>query len=235
METRINKYLSAAGFCSRREADRLVEEGRVTVNGNVALMGTKILDGDEVCVDGKRITRDDSEVLLAFNKPVGIVCTTTDKQGKNNIVDFIGYNQRIYPIGRLDKDSEGLILMTNNGEIMDKILRSVNGHEKEYVVTVNKTIDDSFIKKMSDGIYLKELNRTTNKCLVEKLSDKTFRIILTQGLNRQIRRMCDECGFKVVKLKRIRIMNIELGDLKLGQYRDVTKGEYKKLLDMLNT
>lgn len=235
METRINKYLSAAGFCSRREADRLVEEGRVTVNGNVALMGTKILDGDEVCVDGKRITRDDREVLLAFNKPVGIVCTTTDKQGKNNIVDFIGYNQRIYPIGRLDKDSEGLILMTNNGEIMDKILRSVNGHEKEYVVTVNKTIDDSFIKKMSDGIYLKELNRTTNKCLVEKLSDKTFRIILTQGLNRQIRRMCDECGFKVVKLKRIRIMNIELGDLKLGQYRDVTKGEYKKLLDMLNT
>lgn len=235
METRINKYLSAAGFCSRREADRLVEEGRVTVNGNVALMGTKILDGDEVCVDGKRITRDDREVLLAFNKPVGIVCTTTDKQGKNNIVDFIGYNQRIYPIGRLDKDSEGLILMTNNGEIMDKILRSVNGHEKEYVVTVNKTIDDSFIKKMSDGIYLKELNRTTNKCFVEKLSDKTFRIILTQGLNRQIRRMCDECGFKVVKLKRIRIMNIELGDLKLGQYRDVTKGEYKKLLDMLNT
>lgn len=234
METRINKYLSAAGVCSRREADRMVEEGRITINGIVAEMGSKISAGDEVCVDGKCVNAEGKEVLLAVNKPVGIVCTTTDKQGRNNIVDFINYPQRIYPIGRLDKDSEGLILMTNNGEIMDRILRSANGHEKEYIVTVNKKIDSEFIRKMSGGIYLEELERTTNKCLVEKLSSQTFRIILTQGLNRQIRRMCAACGYKVMKLKRIRIMNIELGDLKTGEYKDVTKAEYDKLLRMLN-
>lgn len=234
METRINKYLSAAGVCSRREADRMVEEGRITINGIVAEMGSKISAGDEVCVDGKRVNAEEKEVLLAVNKPVGIVCTTTDKQGRNNIVDFINYPQRIYPIGRLDKDSEGLILMTNNGEIMDRILRSANGHEKEYIVTVNKKIDSEFIRKMSGGIYLEELERTTNKCLVEKLSSQSFRIILTQGLNRQIRRMCAACGYKVIKLKRIRIMNIELGDLKTGEYKDVTKAEYDKLLRMLN-
>lgn len=234
METRINKYLSAAGVCSRREADRMVEEGRITINGIVAEMGSKISAGDEVCVDGKCVNAEGKEVLLAVNKPVGIVCTTTDKQGRNNIVDFINYPQRIYPIGRLDKDSEGLILMTNNGEIMDRILRSANGHEKEYIVTVNKKIDSEFIRKMSGGIYLEELERTTNKCLVEKLSSQSFRIILTQGLNRQIRRMCAACGYKVMKLKRIRIMNIELGDLKTGEYKDVTKAEYDKLLRMLN-
>ena len=172
-------------------------------------------------------------ILLAFNKPVGIVCTTTDKQGKDNIVDYIGYNKRIYPIGRLDKDSNGLILMTNNGEIMDKILRSTNGHEKEYIVEVNKDITDDFVKKMSDGVYLKELERTTKKCFVKKEGKRTFRIILTQGLNRQIRRMCENLGFKVVSLKRIRIINICLGDLKEGSYRKVTENEYKKLVSML--
>ncbi|MDD3240660.1 MAG: pseudouridine synthase [Lachnospira sp.] len=234
METRINKYLSAAGVCSRREADRMVEEGRITINGNIAVMGMKISDGDEVCVDGRPVQEEEKKVLLAFNKPVGIVCTTTDKQGDNNIVDFIGYSRRIYPIGRLDKDSEGLILMTNNGEIMDQILRSVNGHEKEYIVTVNKTVNSEFIRKMSGGIYLEELDRTTNKCKVEKISEKTFRIILTQGLNRQIRRMCAACGYQVTKLKRVRIMNIELGDLKTGEYRDVTMQEYQRLLEMLH-
>lgn len=234
METRINKYLSAAGVCSRREADRMIQEGRITINGIVAEMGSKISSEDEVCVDGKCVNADEKEVLLAVNKPVGIVCTTTDKQGRNNIVDFINYPKRIYPVGRLDKDSEGLILMTNNGEIMDRILRSVNGHEKEYIVTVNKKIDSEFIRKMSGGIYLEELERTTNKCLVEKLSSQSFRIILTQGLNRQIRRMCAACGYKVMKLKRIRIMNIELGDLKTGEYRNVTKAEYDRLLSMLN-
>lgn len=233
MEMRVNKYLSSAGVCSRREADRMVQEGRVTVNGVTAQMGSKIADGDEVCADGKKISLQEKEILLVFHKPVGIVCTTTDKQGQNNIVDYIGYPQRIYPVGRLDKDSEGLILMTNNGAIMDQILRSVNGHEKEYIVTINKSVTKEFIQKMSFGIYIEELERTTNPCKVEKISDKTFRIILTQGLNRQIRRMCELCGAKVTRLQRIRVMNIELGDLPVGQFRDVTKQEYDMLRNML--
>lgn len=233
METRINKYLSSVGYCSRREADRLVEAGRVSIDGVTAKMGSKVVEGQCVKVDGKDIQIEEEMILLAFNKPVGIVCTTTDKQGKDNIVDYIGYNKRIYPIGRLDKDSNGLILMTNNGEIMDKILRSTNGHEKEYIVEVNKDITDDFVKKMSDGVYLKELERTTKKCFVKKEGKRTFRIILTQGLNRQIRRMCENLGFKVISLKRIRIMNICLGDLKEGSYRKVTENEYKKLVSML--
>ena len=233
METRINKYMSSAGYCSRREADRLVEAGRVTIDGIVAEMGSKVSDGQSVAVDGKVIEREEEMVLLAFNKPVGIVCTTTDKQGSNNIVNYIGYNKRVYPVGRLDKDSEGLILMTNNGEMMDKILRSSNGHEKEYVVEVDRDIDDVFVKKMSDGVYLEELERTTNPCKVMKEDKRRFRIILTQGLNRQIRRMCENQGVRVTSLKRIRIMNIMLGDLKTGEYRDITEKEYKKLQDML--
>lgn len=233
MEVRINKYLSAAGFCSRREADRLVEAGRVSIDGRIAGMGDKVSDGQIVQVDNKDITVEEEMVLLAFNKPVGIVCTTTDKQGDNNIVNFIGYNKRIYPIGRLDKDSHGLILMTNNGEIMDKILRSSNGHEKEYIVEVNKDITDDFVKKMSDGVYLEELDRTTLPCRVQKEGRRKFRIILTQGLNRQIRRMCDNLGYRVTDLKRIRIMNIYLGDLQEGSYRNVTDKEYNKLLSML--
>ncbi len=222
MEVRINKYLSSAGYCSRREADRLLEQGRVTIDGIPAQMGSKVTDGQTVFVDGKSIIEEDEKILLAFYKPTGIVCTTTANQGDNNIVDYIGYPKRIYPVGRLDKDSEGLILMTNNGEMMDKILRSANGHEKEYIVTVNKEIDDSFIKAMSGGIYLAELDRTTKPCKVTALGKKTFRIILTQGLNRQIRRMCSTQGREVVQLKRIRIMNILLGDLKPGEYRNVT-------------
>jgi 23S rRNA pseudouridine2604 synthase len=234
MEVRINKYLSAAGFCSRREADRLVEAGRVSIDGRVAGMGDKVSDGQKVQVDNKDISVEEEKILLAFNKPAGIVCTTTDSQGANNIVDYIGYNKRIYPIGRLDKDSHGLILMTNNGEIMDKILRSANGHEKEYIVEVNKDIDDEFVKNMSKGVYLEELERTTLPCRVYKDGKRKFRIILTQGLNRQIRRMCDNLGYRVVDLKRIRIMNIVLGDLKEGSYRNVTDKEYSRLLSMLN-
>ena len=234
MEVRINKYLSAAGFCSRREADRLVEAGRVSIDGRIAGMGDKVSDGQKVQVDNKDISVEEEKILLVFNKPAGIVCTTTDSQGANNIVDYIGYNKRIYPIGRLDKDSHGLILMTNNGEIMDKILRSANRHEKEYIVEVNKDIDDEFVKNMSKGVYLEELERTTLPCRVYKDGKRKFRIILTQGLNRQIRRMCDNLGYRVVDLKRIRIMNIVLGDLKEGSYRNVTDKEYRKLLSMLN-
>lgn len=234
MEVRINKYLSAAGFCSRREADRLVEAGRVSIDGFIAGMGDKVSDGQKVQVDNKDISVEKEKILLVFNKPAGIVCTTTDSQGANNIVDYIGYNKRIYPIGRLDKDSHGLILMTNNGEIMDKILRSANGHEKEYIVEVNKDIDDEFVKNMSNGVYLEELERTTLPCRVYKDGKRKFRIILTQGLNRQIRRMCDNLGYRVVDLKRIRIMNIVLGDLKEGSYRNVTDKEYSRLLSMLN-
>lgn len=233
MEVRINKYLSSAGYCSRREADRLLEQGRVTIDGIPAQMGSKVTDGQTVFVDGKSIIEEDEKILLAFYKPTGIVCTTTANQGDNNIVDYIGYPKRIYPVGRLDKDSEGLILMTNNGEMMDKILRSANGHEKEYIVTVNKEIDDSFIKAMSRGIYLAELDRTTKPCKVTALGKKTFRIILTQGLNRQIRRMCSTQGREVVRLKRIRIMNILLEDLKPGEYRNVTEAEYKQLKEQL--
>ncbi len=234
MEVRINKYLSAAGFCSRREADRLVEAGRVSIDGRIAGMGDKVSDGQKVQVDNKDISVEEEKILLVFNKPAGIVCTTTDSQGANNIVDYIGYNKRIYPIGRLDKDTHGLILMTNNGEIMDKILRSANGHEKEYIVEVNKDIDDEFVKNMSKGVYLEELERTTLPCRVYKDGKRKFRIILTQGLNRQIRRMCDNLGYRVVDLKRIRIMNIVLGDLKEGSYRNVTDKEYSRLLSMLN-
>lgn len=233
MEVRINKYLSSAGYCSRREADRLLEQGRVTIDGIPAQVGSKVIDGQTVFVDGKSIIEEDEKILLAFYKPTGIVCTTTANQGDNNIVDYIGYPKRIYPVGRLDKDSEGLILMTNNGEMMDKILRSANGHEKEYIVTVNKEIDDSFIKAMSGGIYLAELDRTTKPCKVTALGKKTFRIILTQGLNRQIRRMCGTQGREVVQLKRIRIMNILLGDLKPGEYRNVTEAEYQQLKEQL--
>ncbi|MGN0328310.1 MAG: pseudouridine synthase [Lachnospira sp.] len=227
---RINKYLSARGVCSRREADRLLSEGKILVDGVVATVGQQVDDNNVVVVDGNIVNNDVVEdIIIAFNKPVGIVCTTTNKQGRNNIVDYIGFNKRIYPVGRLDKDSDGLILLTNNGEITDKILRSVNGHEKEYIVTVDKRIDNSFINSMEKGVYLTELDRTTKPCKVYKESSDTFRIILTQGLNRQIRRMCEELGYRVEKLTRIRIMNITLGDLKVGEYR-ILDGEEKREL-----
>ena len=233
MEVRINKYLSEAGVCSRREADRLIEAGKVMIDGKLAITGSKVTDAQVVKVNGITVTKEEELILLAFNKPVGVVCTTTDKQGKNNIVDYIGFEKRIYPVGRLDKESQGLILMTNDGEMMNKILKSVNGHEKEYVVEVNKPITEEFIDKMSNGIYLEELDRKTDKCFVKKEDKFSFRIILTQGLNRQIRRMSQSLGYQVTRLERIRIMNINLANLTLGQYRNVTEEEYKKLCGML--
>ena len=225
--TRINKYLSEVGFCSRREADKLIEKGRVTINGKVPEMGTKIASGDKVCVDGKLISPPDQKpVYIAFNKPVGIVCTTDTKAEKNNIIDYINYPKRIFPIGRLDKPSQGLIFLTNDGDIVNKILRARNNHEKEYVVTMNKPINAKFIQKMSNGVPI--LDTITNKCFVEQLSQSEFRIILTQGLNRQIRRMCEHFGFEVKKLKRIRIMNIHL-DVPVGKWRDISKKEMAEL------
>ena len=203
------------------------------IDGVIAELGSRVSDGQQVTVDDKPVAASDERILIAFNKPVGIVCTTTDKQGDNNIVDYIGFDKRIYPIGRLDKDSEGLILLTNQGQLMDDILRSVNGHEKEYIVTVNKKLEPDFAKKMSQPMYIKELDRWTKKCAVKVIDERTFNIILTQGLNRQIRRMSQILGYKVVKLKRIRIMNINLGNLKTGEYRYVSDSEYKTLVGMI--
>lgn len=230
---RLNKYLSDAGVCSRRAADRAIEEGKVFVNGQVAEVGMRVAPSDEVVFEGKPVSNASKEaVLIAYNKPAGIVCTA-EKREKNNIIDHINYPQRIYPIGRLDKDSTGLILLTNQGDLVNKIMRAVNAHEKEYIVTVDKEITADFIKKMSAGVYLDELEVTTRKCLVEKLGKNKFRIILTQGLNRQIRRMCIALGYRVRTLHRVRIMNINLADLKEDTYRDVTEAELKELNKML--
>lgn len=232
-EIRLNKFLSEAGVCSRRAADSAIEKGQITINGKVALMGQRVGPEDIVCFKGKQVSNvGQKPVLIAYNKPVGIVCTA-EKKEKNNIVDHINYPTRIYPVGRLDKDSHGLILLTNQGDLVNKMMRAVNHHEKEYVVRVDKEITADFINKMSKGIYLDELEVTTRTCSVEKLSKFTFRIILTQGLNRQIRRMCSALGFKVVDLKRVRIMNVELEDLKEDSYRDVTVEELKVLNKMI--
>lgn len=229
---RINKYLSEAGVCSRREADRQVEAGNVTIDGKTAGMGAKVLPGQNVFYMGQPVEKEEEMILLAFHKPVGIVCTA-EKREKNNVIDFIGYPKRIYPVGRLDKDSEGLLLLTNNGDIVNKMMRAGNMHEKEYIVTVNKPLTESFLRGLSGGVPLVELNTTTRKCKVERTGKYEFRIILTQGLNRQIRRMCEYFGYRVKKLVRIRIMNIELGDLESGTYRKVTEEEYKKLLRLI--
>lgn len=229
---RLNKYLSDIGYCSRREADRLIEAGKVTVDGAVAVLGTQVEEGQEVRVGKKVLTRSDRPVLLALHKPRGIECTAS-KQVKNNIVDFVNYPCRVYPVGRLDKDSEGLILMTNQGDLVNKMMRSGNRHEKEYLVTVNKPVNEAFLKGMAEPVYLKELDVTTRRCVVEQTGKCSFRIILTQGYNRQIRRMCETFGFRVTKLKRIRIMNIRLEDLKAGAYREVTPGEMKELLELI--
>jgi 23S rRNA pseudouridine2604 synthase len=230
-ETRINKYLSEAGYCSRRAADKLIEDGRVTINGEVPLMGTKIVEGDVVKVDGKSIVKkDEKAVYLVLNKPRGIVCTTDTRVEKDNIIDFLNYPKRIFPIGRLDKASEGLILLTNDGNIVNKILRARNNHEKEYIVQVNKPIDKDFVKKMSQGVPI--LDTITRPCKVEQLSRVRFKIILTQGLNRQIRRMCEYLGYHVQQLKRVRIMNIHL-DLPNGKYREMTKEEFRELNNLL--
>lgn len=230
---RINKFLSEVGYCSRREADKLIDAGRVTINGVIPEMGTKITADDVVAVDGVEITNTKTSfVYIAFNKPVGIVCTTDTGVEKDNIIDFINYPKRIFPIGRLDKPSEGLILLTDDGDIVNKILRASNNHEKEYIVTVDKPISQTFIERMSGGIPLAELNKTTKKCQVEKLGTYKFKIILTQGLNRQIRRMCDYLNYEVQTLKRVRIMNIKL-DTPVGEYRDLTKEEFIELNALL--
>src|SRR5690554_4124213 len=229
--TRINKYLSEVGFCSRREADRLIEQGKVTINGKVPEMGTKIAAGDEVRVNGKRISAPkDPHVYIAFNKPVGIVCTTDTKGEKNNIIDYINHPKRIFHIGRLDKDSQGLILLTSDGDIVNKILRAGNNHEKEYLVKVKHPITKTFIQKMGNGVPI--LGTLTKKCLVEQIDRFTFRIILTQGLNRQIRRMCEYLGNEVVELERYRIMNIDL-DVSLGKWRHLTDKELNGIFKMV--
>ncbi len=226
-DIRINKYLSDKGLCSRREADRLIAQGRVRINGKVAEMGSRVAAGDVVELNGKRISSElETRIYMAFNKPIGITCTT-DRAIRGNIVDYINYPQRIFHVGRLDKDSEGLILMTNDGDIVNKILRASNNHEKEYIVTVDKPVTDEFLKGMSSGVPV--LGTMTNPCTVERRSKYVFRIILTQGLNRQIRRMCSYFGFKVVRLKRIRIMNIKLGDLPVGKWRYLTETELTEL------
>ena len=231
--TRLNKYLSEAGYCSRRAADKLINEGRVTVNGFVPEMGTKVVHGDKVKVDGKTILNDSKKrTYIAFNKPIGIVCTTDTGVEKNNIIDYINYPIRIFPIGRLDKDSEGLILLTDDGDIVNKILRASNNHEKEYIVKVDKPISQTFVQRMSAGIPLEELGKTTKPCSVEKLSTFEFKIILTQGLNRQIRRMCEYLNYEVHALKRTRIMNIHQ-KCEVGTYRDLTDEELSTLNDTL--
>ncbi|WP_179319279.1 pseudouridine synthase [Winogradskyella helgolandensis] len=230
---RLNKYLSEAGYCSRRAADRLIEAGRVTINDVVPEMGTKVASEDVVKVDGEIIgERQQDFVYLAFNKPVGIVCTTDTRVEKDNIIDYLNYPKRIFPVGRLDKPSEGLILLTDDGDIVNKILRASNNHEKEYIVTVDQPISQTFIERMAGGIYLEDLDKHTNKCKVKKIDKFTFSIILTQGLNRQIRRMCEYCNYEVQALKRIRIMNIKL-DVPTGQYRELTKEEFKNLNDLI--
>ncbi|MCR4610349.1 MAG: pseudouridine synthase [Lachnospiraceae bacterium] len=229
---RLNKYLSAKGVCSRREADRLIDSGKVTVNGEIATLGCQVEEDDDVRLNGQRITGDVEPVVLAFNKPVGIVCTS-EKREKDNIIDYINYPTRIYPVGRLDKDSSGLILLTNRGELVNGILKARNYHEKEYIVTLDRAYSKEFLANMRHGIYLSELGVKTRESIIKTIDDKTFSIILTQGLNRQIRRMCKELGYRVVKLKRIRVMNIKLGNLPKGEYREVKGEELDKLISML--
>ena len=229
--TRINKYLSELGFCSRREADKLIDAGRITINGAVPEMGTKVTTQDEIRVDGKLVIQQkDEPVYLVFNKPVGIVCTTDTRVEKDNIIDYINYPTRIFPVGRLDKASEGLIFLTNDGDVVNKILRARNNHDKEYIVEVDKPVTDSFVKRMADGVPI--LDTITRKCEVEQLGKNRFRIILTQGLNRQIRRMCEHLGYNVTRLKRVRIMNIHL-DVGVGKYRSFTAKELAELNKLL--
>ncbi len=222
---RINKFLSEVGFCSRRGADKVISQGRVYINGKIAVLGSKVSRDDIVKVDGELINKIEDKIYIAFNKPVGIECTGNQKV-KNNIIDYINFNKRLFTIGRLDKDSEGLILLTNNGDIVNNVLRAENKKEKEYLVTLNKKIDKDFIQKMRSGVRI--MGRVTKKCFVEKTYENQFKIILTQGLNRQIRRMCNSLGYRVTKLKRIRVMDIKL-DTKVGEYRFLDKNEIKQL------
>ena len=228
---RINKYLAETGIVSRRGADKWVEEGRITINGVLATNGSQVETGDEVCVDGKPVKKEEQLVYIALNKPVGIT-STTEQHIEGNVVDFVNHPLRIFHIGRLDKDSEGLLLLTNDGDIVNEILRAENHHEKEYIVQVDKPITEKFIRDMSSGVKI--LDTTTLPCRVEKISSQVFKIILEQGLNRQIRRMCSALGYSVKRLQRIRIMNIHLGNLKVGQWRDLTEKERNELFKLLN-
>lgn len=226
---RLNKYLAECGICSRREADRMIDLGLVEVDGAVATMGSRVTQSNEVTVSGKPVRPRAHKVVLAFYKPVGITCTEKDAHAKVTITEYLKYPIRVTYAGRLDKDSEGLMIMSNDGDLIQKMTKSVNRHEKEYIVKVNKQIEDTFLENMKNGIYLKELEATTRKCAVDKIGPYTFRIVLTQGLNRQIRRMCESLGYRVVQLKRIRIMNIELGNLKIGDYRELCGEELLEL------
>ena len=231
---RLNKFLSSIGFCSRRQADKYIENGKIYIDDSVAGLGTELYDKQKVYFEKTYIGQIDDlklkqRIVLAVNKPRGIVCTSSDKDRAENIVDFINYPLRIYPVGRLDKDSEGLLLMTNDGSLVNALMKAKNHHEKEYMVEVNKNIDEAFLQAMSAGVYIKELKVKTRKCYIEKISEKSFKIILTQGLNRQIRRMCESLGFKVLRLRRIRIVNITLGKLKTGEYRKLSTTELDTL------
>lgn len=231
---RLNKFLSSIGFCSRRQADKYIESGKIYIDDSVAGLGSELYDKQKVYFEKTYIGQIDDlklkqRIVLAVNKPRGIVCTSSDKDRAENIVDFINYPLRIYPVGRLDKDSEGLLLMTNDGSLVNALMKAKNHHEKEYMVEVNKDIDEAFLQAMSAGVYIKELKVKTRKCYIEKISEKSFKIILTQGLNRQIRRMCESLGFKVLSLRRIRIVNITLGKLKTGEYRKLSMTELNTL------
>ena len=228
---RINKLFSNYGICSRKETNKLIEDKRVIVNGVLCKPGQWVEEYDEILLDGERV-KPREKIYIALNKPVGITCTTEHKV-RGNIVDFVNHEKRIFPVGRFDKDSEGLIILTNDGDIVNKILRAGNNHEKEYIVKVDKPINDEFVKRMSNGVRI--LGQVTKKCYVKKEGPNTFRIILTQGLNRQIRRMCEALGYEVVKLKRVRIMNINLGELKIGKWRDLTYKELKELNSLIST
>lgn len=230
--TNLNKFISSTGICSRREAEKLITAGRVTINGKPTQLGNRVFEGDVVKIDGKPLRAKPKTLYIALNKPVGIV-STTDSKEKKNIVRYINHPQRLFPIGRLDKPSEGLIFLTNDGDIVNKILRAGNNHEKEYIVTVNKSITEDFIQKMSNGIPI--LGTVTQKCKVEKMSKDVFKIILTQGLNRQIRRMCEYLGYEVAKLKRTRIMNVSLAGLKYGDWRELTQQEIKTINELVKT
>ena len=228
---RINKYLSEAGICSRREADRMIEEGRITVNGKKAESGQKVSLEDEVCADNIPVYKNEKKVLLLFNKPRGIVCSTKQQFDETTVTDYLDYPLRVYPVGRLDKESQGLLLLTNEGDLVNKIMRAGNYHEKEYFVTVNKPVDREFVRRMSKGVPV--LDTVTRPCRVVQTGECSFRIILTQGLNRQIRRMCEALGYEVKELRRVRIMNIELGNLKPGEYRKVTDQELNELYELI--
>lgn len=226
---RINKYIADAGVCSRRQADKKIENGQVTINGRIAVMGDRVRSRDQVAVCGKPVGDKNEKVVLAFYKPIGITCTERDRFAEKNIIEYVRYPVRVTYAGRLDKDSEGLILLTNDGELIQKLMKGAAGHEKEYIVKTKKELTASFLGAMADGVYLKELSKTTRPCKVEQTGRYTFRIVLTQGLNRQIRRMCKELGNEVVALKRVRILNIELGRLAYGKWRQVSGSELETL------